>query len=263
MVPRAYITAWRSVVPWQTNEQVEQDLVISRALVEIFSDDLLREHLAFRGGTALYKLYFTPAVRYSEDIDLIQIKTGPIGPIFDRIKEKLKFLDEPQRKQKNRNNILLFRFESEIPPVVRLRLKIEINCREHFTVFGIKKKIYAVDSRWFTGKADLTTFNLEELLGSKLRALYQRKQGRDLFDLWYALNSTSVDANKVVSAFHMFMESVGASVTRTRFVDNLMEKIQDRQFLNDTTGLIRPGINYDPQTAVDIVLNSLVFKLKD
>jgi predicted nucleotidyltransferase component of viral defense system len=37
--------------------QVEQDLVISRALVELFSKDRIADALAFRGGTALYKLY--------------------------------------------------------------------------------------------------------------------------------------------------------------------------------------------------------------
>jgi hypothetical protein len=52
MIPQAYITEWSQQVPWQTNEQVEQDLVISRALVEIYSDEWLAESLAFRGGRA-------------------------------------------------------------------------------------------------------------------------------------------------------------------------------------------------------------------
>jgi hypothetical protein len=59
VIPRDYITEWRSEVPWIRNDQVEQDLVISRALVEIFSNPLLQDALAFRGGTALYKLYRT------------------------------------------------------------------------------------------------------------------------------------------------------------------------------------------------------------
>lgn len=78
MIPKSYITEWRNFVPWQTNEQVEQDLVICRALIEIFSDDFLRERLAFRGGTALHKLYLEPQPRYSEDIDLVQISSEPI-----------------------------------------------------------------------------------------------------------------------------------------------------------------------------------------
>jgi len=71
VIPRDYITEWRTEAPWVQDFQVEQDLVISRALVEIFSHPLLRDALAFRGGTALYKLHLKPAARYSEDIDLV------------------------------------------------------------------------------------------------------------------------------------------------------------------------------------------------
>ena len=69
MIEQSYIEEWRLEHPWN-NPQAEQDLVISRAIVEIFSDDLLRKSVAFRGGTALHKLYITPQARYSEDIDI-------------------------------------------------------------------------------------------------------------------------------------------------------------------------------------------------
>lgn len=262
MIPRAFITEWRSVAPWQTNEQVEQDLLISRVLVDLFSDDIIQEHLAFRGGTALYKLYFTPAVRYSEDIDLIQIKPGPIGPVFDRIKAKLGYLGEPTRKQKNRNNVLLYRFNSEIPPIVRMRLKIEINCREHSSLFDLEHKSFRVNSRWFTGACEATTFQLEELLGSKMRALYQRKQGRDLFDLWYALTAADINTDKVIKAFEFFMNAVEARASRSQYEANLAAKMQDRQFLTDTTALLRPEVEYDIQQAHDLVMNELITKLR-
>ena len=84
MIPKPYIAQWKDHAPWNAFEQVEQDLVISRVLVEIFSDEFLNENLAFRGGTALHKLYLNPASRYSEDIDLVQIKSGPIKPIMER-----------------------------------------------------------------------------------------------------------------------------------------------------------------------------------
>jgi predicted nucleotidyltransferase component of viral defense system len=77
VIPRDFITEWRAEAPWVQDFQVEQDLVISRALVEIFSHPLLREALAFRGGTALYKLHLKPAARYSEDIDLVQTNPFP------------------------------------------------------------------------------------------------------------------------------------------------------------------------------------------
>lgn len=65
MIARPYIAKWQEHSPWKDLAQVEQDLIISRVLVEIFSDDFLREHLAFRGGTAMHKLYLNPAPRYS------------------------------------------------------------------------------------------------------------------------------------------------------------------------------------------------------
>ena len=86
MIPLDYITAWRARVPWVQDFQVEQDLVISRALVHIFSHPALAEGLAFRGGTALYKLYLRPA-RYSEDIDLVQVRAEASGPIMDALHE--------------------------------------------------------------------------------------------------------------------------------------------------------------------------------
>ena len=262
MIPRAHITAWRSVAPWQNDAQVEQDLVISRCLVEIFSDEMLREHLAFRGGTAIHKLHLAPAVRYSEDIDMIQIKAGPIGPVFDRIREKLYFLDKPQRRQRNRNSALIFRFESEVPPVVNMKLKLEINCREHLAIFDIVQKPLKLNSAWFSGETRITTFTLEELLGSKLRALYQRKKGRDLFDLWYALVSKHVNQSNIIVAFLKFMDAENAKVSHAQFDQNLKAKIEDREFIRDIQLLTRPGLEYDTRAAYELVMRDLVSKLE-
>ena len=154
MIQESFIREWSEKAPWAKNEMVEQDLIICRALVSIFSDDFLRENLAFRGGTALHKLFLQPQARYSEDIDLVQIKPGPIKPIMFRLGEVLEWLPNRSTQQKRHSNKLLFK----------------------------------VESGWFTGVAQLTTYHLEELVGTKLRALYQRKKGRDLFDLYLALS---------------------------------------------------------------------------
>ena len=60
MIPQRYIEEWRAIAPWILDPQVEQDLVITRAMIELYSDDLLKKSLAFRGGTALHKLYLMP-----------------------------------------------------------------------------------------------------------------------------------------------------------------------------------------------------------
>lgn len=86
MIPFDYTTEWRAEAPWIGGAQVEQDLVISRALVEIFSHPALAEALALRGGTALSKLYLRPPARYSEDIDLVQTEAQPAGPMMDTLR---------------------------------------------------------------------------------------------------------------------------------------------------------------------------------
>ena len=91
MINRTAIQQWSKTAPWIDNAQIEQDLIICRALVAIFSDEFLASQLAFRGGTALHKLYLSPQPRYSEDIDLVQIHPGPIKPIMYRLGEVLDF----------------------------------------------------------------------------------------------------------------------------------------------------------------------------
>jgi hypothetical protein len=136
VIPADFIAEWRAQTRWPTDEQVEQDLVLSRALVAIFEDPELAGAVALRGGTALHKLHFSPPRRYSDDIDLVQLRPGPFGPTMDRLRARLDtWLGEPKREQ-GQGVRLIYRFESELPPVVRLRLKIETNTREHFAVLG-------------------------------------------------------------------------------------------------------------------------------
>ena len=174
MIPQAFITEWRNKAPWQENYQVEQDLIIERALVEIYSDPFLKERLAFRGGTALHKLHLSPQVRYSEDIDLVQITAEPFGPVIDKLRERLAWLGKPAVNQKKHNNTMIYRFNSEDD--IPLKLKVETNCREHFTVLGIQEMDMKVESSWFAGDVKIPTYDIHELLGTKLRALYQRKK---------------------------------------------------------------------------------------
>ena len=65
MVPKEAIMEWKEFLPWQRDEMVEQDLIICRSLVALFQDEYLSEHLTFRGGTTLHKLYLQPQQRYS------------------------------------------------------------------------------------------------------------------------------------------------------------------------------------------------------
>jgi hypothetical protein len=147
----------------------------------LFSNDDLIGKIALRGGTALHKLFLEPPYRYSDDIDLVQTKGGPIGSVIDAIRSRLDpWLDKPRRERGPDSVTLTYTFESEIAPVRPMRLKIEINTREHFTLLGLKQSKFVVTNPWFTGECDIATFEMDELLATKLRALYQRRKGRDL-----------------------------------------------------------------------------------
>ena len=92
MIPESYITEWSEKAPWGLNQQIEQDLIISCALVSIYSDEFLKDHLAFRGGTAIGKLYLTPQPRYSEDIDLVQVSAEPITKFSQQTLEQVRYI---------------------------------------------------------------------------------------------------------------------------------------------------------------------------
>jgi predicted nucleotidyltransferase component of viral defense system len=261
VIPRDYILEWREKAPWPHDVQVEQDLIISRALVEIFSNTLLHDGLAFRGGTALYKLHL-PAARYSEDIDLVQTKAGRAKPMMDALHEVLNpWLGQPKTKQNEGRVTFVYRLQSEDAPPLPLRLKVETNTREHFSVYGFKKIPFSVSSRWFEGACSVHTYELDELLGTKLRALYQRKQGRDLFDLAVALGDGRVDPGRIVEAFLRYMDHDKRKVTRALFEMNFDLKMKDPDFLADISPLLSAGYTWEPEAEAAAVSRKLIERL--
>ncbi len=262
MIPRAHVTAWRAAAPWPTDAQVEQDLVLSRALVALYARPPVAGALAFRGGTALHKLVLPRPGRYSEDIDLVQIAPGPIGPVLDAVREALDpWLGEPGRKQTAEGATLVYRFESSGLPVQTMRLKVEINTREHGSQARLHAQDFAVVNPWFEGSAPVVTYAVEELLGTKLRALYQRKKGRDLFDLWQALSLTRVDDSGVVAMFDRYLRREGKRITRAQFERNLAQKERMPEFMGDILPLLPSGCGYDRTEALRLVRIRLIERL--
>lgn len=263
MIPKPYIAKWQEQAPWKQFYQVEQDLVISRTLVEIFSDDFLRENIAFRGGTALHKLYLNPAPRYSEDIDLVQIKPGPIKPIMKRIGEVIDFFEENRQTSiRGHGAKALYRFNSEYENI-RLRLKLEINCKEHFNVLPWTEFPFEVKSDWFTGNATIRTYNINELLGTKLRALYQRSKGRDLFDLDYSRLHMELNIDQIIKCFKEYttFSTGNRPPIQKEFLINIEEKEQDPNFTGDMEALLRTGIDYNQEKAFEWLKSELINKI--
>ena len=260
MIPMAFVNAWRANAPWSSPDQVEQDLVLSRAIVALFNNPAIAEALAFRGGTVLHILHIPHAFRYSNDRDFVQLAVGPIGPLLKAARQALSpFLaDDDVYKIGETMTTLTYRFQAEGVPPVPLKLKIEINTREHFSVHPTIRMPYEMTNPWFAGAADCVTFSLPELIGTKLRALYQRKKGRDLFDISRVLMETTVDVADVVDCFHRYVDHEQHSVTRRIFVDNLAEKRASGIFREDMLPLLAPSVSYDINEAFQLVSNRIV-----
>jgi predicted nucleotidyltransferase component of viral defense system len=241
MIPMMNIIAWSNVVPWAELRQVEQDLIISRAIVDLFSDPFLREQLRFRGGTSLNKLHFPAPIRYSEDIDLVRTTAGPIGPVLDRVRERLEpWLGHANFVQSPVAPKLRFRTQAEdADAAAPIRLKVEINTAEIDAYDAPQVIPFRVENPWFSGNADIPTFSREEILATKLRALLQRDKGRDLFDLAHALDVfEGLNTGNVVRFFGQYLERSGLRISRAEAEQRMFAKLNDPGFLADMRPLL-------------------------
>ena len=188
MLPEAYILQWQSSSAWSRLEFVEQDLILTRILIEIFNNHLLSSALSFRGGTALHKIFLQEGFRYSEDLDFVKVKPGTLGIILSELRKVMSNIipGRPVYESSSKISNLIYRYSAENPPSPIRKVKIEINTRDIKTFDGLRKRKIKMASDWFSGESDIITYTKEELLATKMRALYQRKKGRDLFDFWVA-----------------------------------------------------------------------------
>ena len=261
MIPEAFITEWSQHAPWPTDTQIEQDLILSRLMVEIANDEVLGPEFAMRGGTCLHKLHLPRPFRYSEDLDYVRRTHTGIKPFMDALRRVATGVGLAEHHYEQAGQMVHMIFDADpTSGVGRIRVKIETNIRE-VDSFGERREIpYSVDSSWWQGSARIPTFSLEELMGTKLRALYQRRKGRDLFDLGLVLDGELVDDARLVGAFHYYMGEDAFGYRE--LADNLVDKLNNADFRDDLSQLvIEPPGGYDMTTAADMVMERLGSRL--
>ena len=258
MLPRFEILAWRDQAPWANDDDVEQDLLITRCLLDLFGDPFISTHLAFRGGTALHRLYLAPAARYSEDIDLVQRVPEGIGPTFDRIREVLAWLGRPQREI-GEHPKLWYRFESD--GGAKRKLKIEINTHEQFAT--PVPVAYAVDHEVARGSVEIPSYGIDELLATKLRAFTQRDKGRDLFDLWWASEHARIDPAEITRLFGVYMANGGLVADSAPELRAKTAAKQAKGIFEEVRPLLRTGIAYDPAAALEWFEADIIARLRN
>jgi predicted nucleotidyltransferase component of viral defense system len=262
VIAHDHITQWSIRAPWPERQQIEQDLILSRLILEIAGDPLLGAELAFRGGTCLHKLHLPAALRYSEDLDYVRGTRGSIGPYIDALREITERVGLMEKSRELTGQMAHFICTAPAEDGGEIRIKIEVNIAETEPFLPRITRAYTVDSRWWSGRADVSTFQIEELMSTKLRALYQRRKGRDLFDLCHALTDLQIGEHVVIDGLAHYM---GDEIFTYRELSaNLADKLEHPDFLTDLDPLVveDPG-GYDILAAADLLMERLGAHLKN
>jgi predicted nucleotidyltransferase component of viral defense system len=273
-ITRQDILAHQSAVPWAAQYQVEQDLLLCQTMVALFDDKFLSPQIAMRGGTLLHKVHLSPAARYSEDIDLVVVGTRPANHIRLAIRRVLAdVLGAPKKSVWDklilaiRNTVepssilrMTYSMPSIIEPNRTLDIVIEANVTERKPHRAVVEIPFSFPFRDKTVQTYLKGFDIHEMLGTKMRALFQRKRGRDLFDLYWALTKspTPVKPREIIASFKHYLDLEGTKAGRDEFVSILENHLKDREFCSDTQPLLRTDISYDPQVAGRYVKSHLL-----
>jgi predicted nucleotidyltransferase component of viral defense system len=239
----------------------------------IFQDKFLRSQVAMRGGTLLHKVCMPPAARYSEDIDLVVVGDRPEGHIekgLVRVLEEVLgrpkgfswdkvFLTLRNRFQPSR----ILRINYVVPPAAAinpLTIKIEANVNERQPFRPIQQNGFEFDFRDEHHAVQIIGYDLAELLGTKMRALFQRVKGRDIFDLYWALLNANpaVDPQAVIGSFQHYLSQEGAVPKRRDFVHALDERMANSGFRQDIVPLLRRDITFDIYEARKVLQERLL-----
>lgn len=257
MIPEAFVTAWSTRAPWPSPGQVEQDLLLSRVLIEMYQDEFLRDELVFRGGTCLHKLHLPIPRRYSEDLDFVRTTSSGIAPLTRAVTtlgERLGFEVSTRISQHPKIHL-----RTTAADGTTLRIKVEINTHERSPARPLIRMPHVVESPWWSGMGDIITFTLAELVSTKIRALFQRKKGRDLFDLWLALTELNLNPDDILEAFPTYAPP---GLTAKRAIADLEAKMLDPAFRTDIAPLIDPWpSDYDIDTAGRMVIDLLLTRI--
>ncbi len=184
----------------------------------------------------------------------------PKASVWDTIKLALRNTVKPSR---------VLRMTYSLPSIIEsgrmLDIVVEANVTErkpHFPVVAIP---FSFPFRDKSVQTQIKGYDIHEMLGTKMRAMFQRRRGRDLFDLYWALTkSTSpIQPAGIIESFQHYMKQEGTKAGRAEFIGILDAHLRDRGFCSDMEPLLRTGISYDPQVAGLYVKTNLLSLLPE
>ncbi len=240
----------------------EQDFRLSHVLIDIGSDDFLGERLYLKGGTAINKLYLKETPRLSVDLDFNAIgEKARVLTERKAIRDRLiRLLEERDAGYKVKYD---YRYEqttihAKYTPIFggEQTLKLEISNVERFPIMQERRIDFVLP---LTGESfEITTYQLEELVSTKLRALNDRLSGRDIYDI-HQVSGFDLD-QKVLRKMVLYYFYRSKKVFNPKlFFRNLETKFKPGRLTDDISGFIRAGAHFSPEKAVEDVISFCSF----
>ena len=173
---------------------------------------------------------------------------------WDRVFLTLRNMTQPSR---------ILRLNYGVPPAAAinpLAIKIEVNVNECQPFRPVQQNGFEFDFRDEHHAVQIVGYELTELLGTKMRALFQRVKGRDIFDLYWALlhSNPAVDTQAVIRSFEHYLRREGAVPRRRDFSQALEEKMAHPGFRQDVVSLLRSDLTFDIDEARNVVQERLL-----
>ena len=98
-------------------------------------------------------------------------------------------------------------------------------------------------------------------MATKLRALYQRRKGRDLFDLWYVTKNELINLDRVFEIFTKYCANDDSHFTKDEFIKNLELKRDHQAFQSDMHVLLPTGLKWNFDEAYQFVVDNVISRL--
>lgn len=164
---------------------LEKDFAISCA-IQAISGSRLRDHLVFKGGTAIKKFYH-PKARFSEDMDFTVLSMdedevlSSLERLFlDRRVETISFGRVSEERFSRAGRRLRLPFLG--PLRYRNSVRIDLSFRDDVI---LETKRRAVLHRYGESiSSEIHVLDFMEIIAEKLRALMDRGYPRDYYDMW-------------------------------------------------------------------------------
>ncbi|MHA1798768.1 MAG: nucleotidyl transferase AbiEii/AbiGii toxin family protein [Candidatus Helarchaeota archaeon] len=198
-----------------------------------------------KGGTAINRVYFQEAKRFSEDIDLDYISTEKLNDKIEFIKQQMKKIKNfDLDKQRLMHRTLRFdcRYTNEFgqKDLVRCEFYLALN---NLVAAKRPREELLKSSLESTRACTFTTYSLEDILARKLLALHERNEGKDIYDVYYLLD-LKVDGETLKKALRLIIdayhENISIRIFFNEIVSNLDEAEENSNYIGNSTNHYLP-----------------------